>query len=221
MLASAGTLTSTTVAHVSNLDFSALRNGLWGYNGCLIGCATAVFISPLTSVDLSLPLVQTAAASGLVTTIVGGTIAPFISAALKPAMGNVPQWTLTFNLVTLGILLRTKPFLNNSSTEHTSLPSMVNIDPMVVLNAPLKGISQIWVVESSLSGLALLGGIYLYSPGLAGHAFLGSSIGALSGAAMIGSDFGDIEIGLYGFNSCLTALGVGVFFVHSPRAVLL
>lgn len=208
---------------MSKLDSSALRDGLWGYNGCLVGCATAVFISPLPSFDLSLSTVQIAAASGLVTTIAGGMISPFVSAALKPALGNVPQWTLAFNMVTLGILLRTKPFSKPpSNDENLSLSSITDIDPMVILNGPLKGISQIWVVESSLSGLVLLGGTALYSPGLAGHALIGSSVGALTGVASIsGLNFCDIEAGLYGFNSCLTSLGVGVFFVHSPQAVLL
>jgi len=77
-----------------------------------------------------------------------------------------------------------------------------------------------FVVESSLSGAALLGRIALYSPGLAGHALLGSSIGTVSGAVM-GADAGEIEIGLWGFNSALTSVAVGVFFCPTSQAVAL
>lgn len=200
-LAAVGTVAATGAAK-SLGDKDALSNGLYGYNGTLVGCATAVFIAPS-------PLWM----SGLLTTVVAGAATPFVAAALKPAMGSVPQWTLSFNFVTLTMLLRTKPF-EGSSPMAPYDGSFLNL----AVSAPLKGVSQIFVVDSNLTGAALLGSMALYSPGLAAHTLMGASIGALTGAAL-GADASQLAIGLWGFNSALTSLGVGVFFVHSPTTV--
>lgn len=220
-LAAAGTVSATGAAMGAGLDKTALSDGLWGYNGCLVGCATAVFISPLPE-TLQSPLAVEAAMFGITATLVGAAATPFVAAALKPAMCSVPQWTLAFNLVTLTALLRTRPFAD-SPTAGPSLPvDSLSPDQLLglVMNAPFKGVSQIFVVESTLTGTALLGGIALYSPRLAAHALLGSSVGAVTGLA-IGADAGEIAMGLWGFNSALTSLGVGVFFVNTPQAVAL
>ena len=200
-LAAVGTVAATGAAKCLG-DKDALSSGLYGYNGCLVGCATAVFIAPS-------PLWM----GGLLTTVVAGATTPFVAAALKPAMGSVPQWTLSFNFVTLSMLLRSKPF-EGSSPMVPYDGSFLNL----AASAPLKGVSQIFVVDSTLTGVALLGSMALYSPGLAAHTLLGASMGALTGAAL-GADASQLAIGLWGFNSALTSLGVGVFFVHSSTAV--
>ena len=199
-LAAVGTVAATGAAQV--LGGEALRHGLYGYNGCLVGCATAVFIAPLSMM------------SGLVTTVVAGAATPFVAAALKSAMGSVPQWTFSFNVVTLTMLLRLQPF--EGATQLAPYEgSLLNL----AISAPLKGVSQIFVVESNLTGAALLGSMaLLYSPGLAAHTLMGASVGALTGAAL-GAELASLEMGLWGFNSALTSLGVGVFFVHSKKTV--
>jgi urea transporter len=172
------------------------------------------------------------------TTIVASASTPYVSSALKETMGSMPQWTFAFNIVTLTNLLRTRPFL----------PPETNVDPMLsddfgflvtasettttstsslsksfadLLIAPLKGISQIFVVESTLSGAVIVGGIASYSPMLAVHAISGSAIGTLMGAFFVGTEVSELTSGLYGFNSALTSMGVGVFFVHSTPTMLL
>ena len=220
-LAAAGTLSATAAAKTAGLDQTSLRDGLFGYNGCLVGCAVAVFMTPQS---LEYPDCMFAITSGLATTLVGGAVSPFCAAALKPAMGTVPQWTLAFNVVTLSMLLRTRPLADVAATGTTISTTPITTEQVwnVALHAPFKGISQIFVVDSSLSGAIILSGIALYSPGLAGHAMLGSCIGAASGAVMGGANaMSEIGIGLWGFNSALTSLGVGVFFCHSKQAVAL
>ena len=86
--------------------------------------------------------------------------------------------------------------------------------------APLKGISQIFVVESALSGAVIVGGIANYSPMLAMHAVAGSAIGTLVGVVM-GAETAELTMGLWGFNSALTSMGVAVFFVNSTPTMLL
>lgn len=79
------------------------------------------------------------------------------------------------------------------------------------LLSPLVGISQIFVVNSALSGAIILAGIAVYSREAAAHTLLGSSIGCATGVIM-GADPAAICDGLWGFNPALTSLAISVFF---------
>ncbi|KAL3920074.1 MAG: hypothetical protein SGILL_003444 [Bacillariaceae sp.] len=154
--------------------------------------------------------------------------------ALKETMGTMPQWTFAFNIVTLTNLLRTRPLLPPPpvqqellmfddlqqivAAESAETATATSLGDLVV--APLKGISQIFVVESTLSGAVIVGGIASYSPMLAAHAVAGSAIGTLMGA-VTGAELSELTMGLWGFNSALTSMGIGVFFVHSTPTMLL
>lgn len=237
-MALVGVTTSTAASKVGGLDQSALGDGLWGYNGALVGCAASVFLHPLppiSTLDLdtisSSPAVIDAAGWGLASTVMGASIAPFVGVALKEAMGEVPQWTLAFNAVALGALLRTKPFAAataapavDEAVDATVVAATSSFDQMTtmsLLEAPLRGISQIFVVNSSLTGAAIVGGTALYSPALAGHLILGSTVGSLTGHFFCEAPVDEITIGLWGYNSALTSMGVGTFFVNSPKTVAL
>ena len=232
---------STAVASASGLDDASRKDGLWGYNGCLVGCAAAVFIAPLP-VDLasmtsgvaagsSLDLAGAAAASGLAATTLGAVVTPFVGAAFGTAMGRVPQWTLAFNAVTISALLCTRPMSHTadgegeaaaldtvaqSATAAASSPDLISL-----ACSPLKGVSQIFVVDSAATGAAILGGMALYSPALALHLLGGSLIGSFTGWALCDAGLEGVVSGLWGYNSALTSLGVGVFFVNSSATIAL
>lgn len=204
-LAATGAIVATGTAKVTKMDNNSLQDGLWGYNGCLVGCAAAVF-GPASIV------------AATTSTIIGAAATPFVAAALKETM-SIPQWTYAFNAVALTSLLRTRPFLpageitTDVATAAAETSSSVGMGD--VLLAPLIGISQIFVVESALSGAVITYGIGMYSPGLAAHAVMGSAVGSLFGLASGAADFSEVAMGLWGFNSALTSMAVGVFFVHS------
>lgn len=238
-LALAGVTTSTLAAKIAGLDQASLVDGLWGYNGALVGCAAAVFLHPLPQLAggmdletlLTSPEMLAAGGWGLSSTVMGASVSPFFGVALKEMMGGVPQWTLAFNAITLGALLQTKSFAAAASSSAppieesivavtTSTTSLEQTVTMAMLEVPLKGISQIFVVDSSVTGAVIVCGTALYSPGLAGHLVLGSTIGSLTGYYLC-APLGDITCGLWGYNSALTSLGIGTFFVHSPRTVAL
>lgn len=235
-MALAGATTSTWAASLGGLDRQALGDGLYGYNGALVGCAVSVFLNPLpatamTTMDLptmmASPEVINSTSWALASTVMGASIAPYLSVGLKEAIGGVPQWTVAFNLIALGALLRTKPFAAAASEAPTAeaaeaaTSSFDQLATMAVLEAPLRGISQIFVVDSSLTSCAIVGGTALYSPGLAGHLLLGSAVGSLSGYTLCDAPIDEITCGLWGYNSALTSMGVGAFFVHSPRTLAL
>ena len=207
-LAALGTVTATATSNFFKLDKASIENGLMGYNGCLVGCAAAVFGS-------------TSIIAATTATVVGAAATPFVALSLKEAMGSVPQWTFAFNFVALTSILKTRPLLAPPPpAEEGAVVASKGSAFVEVLTAPLTGISQIFVVQSPLTGAVILGGIGSYSPMLAVHALGGSTMGVLVGA-MSGAPLEELTMGLYGFNSALTSMAVGVFFVHSTPALAL
>jgi urea transporter len=211
-LAALGTATATATSHAAGLDSASIKDGLLQYNGCLVGCAAAVF-GPASV------LVATTS------TIVGAAATPFVAASLKETM-SIPQWTFAFNFVALTSLLRTRPLLAPDAAQDdvaeplASAVVSTSSSAVDLLAAPLTGISQIFVVDSALSGAVIVGGIANYSPMLAAHALGGSLVGTLVGASL-GAPLSELSMGLWGYNSALTSMAVGVFFVHSTPAIAL
>jgi urea transporter len=204
-LATLGTVTATATAKGVGLNSGALNDGLWGYNGCLVGCAAAVFVPGSTMAATTF-------------TVLGAAATPLVAASLNETVTTIPQWTFAFNIVTLSSLLRSRPLLPMSPSETTTVATYYSFGDYIL--APLTGISQIFVVESALSGAVILGGISIYSQGLAAHALAGSAIGTLAGA-FLAADSSEIAMGLWGFNSALTSMAVGTFFVHGTPAMML
>ena len=231
-LALAGTVAATVSAARVGLSPPTIQAGVYGYNGCLVGCAAAVLGPSATSM-----LAATTA------TLVGAAVTPLVVAAVSELTDNkVPQWTWAFNIVTLTSLLRICPIpatpLVATTTEHSdgvvaaaaaavtvnssSTTTSSSIQLLDLITTPLTGISQIFVVESALSGGLIVGGIATYSPMLALHALGGSTLGSILGGVVFGAPFHtEILTGLWGFNSALTSMAVRVFFVPSSSSLLL
>lgn len=115
IMAALGTATSSATAHCANLDASTTSNGLYSYNGCLVGCAASVFATTTTAATMT----TSSLLSIVAFTVAGSASATFVTAALTkkvvttaPAM---PQWTFAFNIVALTTLLRVQPLLAPSS----------------------------------------------------------------------------------------------------------
>lgn len=155
-LGALGAVTATSTAKLAGMDSGMLKDGLWTYNGCLIGCAAAVF-GPASVVACT------------ASTIVGAAATPFVSATLREIM-IMPQWTYSFNAVALTSLLRTRPLLPAPDAVTEPVVSTVGIGDLMV--APFTGISQIFVVESALSGGIIWYGIGMVRTFDCQHTFL-------------------------------------------------
>eukprot|EP00571_Detonula_confervacea_P000387 CAMPEP_0172313812 /NCGR_PEP_ID=MMETSP1058-20130122/21022_1 /TAXON_ID=83371 /ORGANISM="Detonula confervacea, Strain CCMP 353" /LENGTH=304 /DNA_ID=CAMNT_0013027523 /DNA_START=263 /DNA_END=1177 /DNA_ORIENTATION=+ len=200
--AALGSFTATSTSKFIGLDEKARKDGLLGYNGALVGCAASVFGPSY------LPYM-------VASTLLGAAATPVLSASLKSALSQ-PQWTWSFNIVALTSLLRTRPLLESADGEVVSTSS--GLGDLAL--SPLIGISQIFVVNSPLTGAGIVAAIYNYSPKLAVHALGGSAIGCLAGV-LSGADISDVCIGLWGYNSALASMAVGTFFVHSRHTMVL
>jgi urea transporter len=148
-----------------------------------------------------------------------------------------PQWTWAFNIVTItALLVRNSQLLattattgsttaDDAATATTTTTTLVlavetataaSITPLWdVALSPLTGLSQIFLVQSPWTGLGIVAALATYSPGMARHAVMGSSVGCIMGAAMYDVPLSEIASGLWGYNAALTSVGVSVFFVPS------
>jgi urea transporter len=205
-MAATGSLASTLTSQQACLSKNAMMDGLHSYNGCLVGCATAVFVAPEATL------------TALTVTLAGASASTMVAASLTN-MFKMPQWTYAFNIVTLTILLRLQPFQTAAAVDSTG-PVPTTAPFASLLMSPFKGLSQVFVVESTLTGLGIAAAVASYSPMLAGHALMGSSIGCITGW-VLSAPSADIAAGLWGFNPALTSMGVGVFFVHNRSSVAL
>jgi len=234
LFAALGTITANTTSKMLGLDKSMYNTGLWGYNGALIGCAASVF-GPAAYYPYT-----------LLTTVLGAAATPIVCASLKSTVHtSSPQWTWSFNFVALSSLLiqhkllqpvaSTQTITTEPTTTTTSgfddIQTYISaihdvgtahlttyIDP--ILLSSLTGISQIFVVNSPFTGLGIVAGTALYSPMLAVHALGGASVGCLVGYAS-GADVTAITDGLWGYNSALAGMAVGVFYVNNASTIVL
>jgi urea transporter len=214
--ATLGTLTSTATAQSLSLSSKVMmENGLYSYNGCLVGCATSVFLASTQMTTSSLVL---ATAAGTVT---GAAAATIVTAILsKHVCPPMPQWTLAFNIVTLTALLRIQPLASSAGSTAVDVVTPTTLWSDVLLS-PLTGLSQIFVVESAMTGVGIVAAIASYSPALAAHTLMGTTIGSLMGALVYQVPLADVAAGLWGYNAALTSLGVGVFFIPSWQCTAL
>lgn len=208
-LATLGGASATQAGRLMEAEESLLRNGLVGYNGVLVGCAFAVFLG-------CPPWSEPAAVS----TAVGGAASAGVSLWWRRALPSWPQWTFPFNAVAIVALVGagSRSSSSTDTQEPASIASAATLSDLAT--GALCGVSQIFVVADPVAGLAILGGMAIYSPGAAIATLVGSSLGAIAGLAS-GADSGTISTGLWGFNPALTALMVSVFFVPSPAVLAL
>lgn len=181
------------------------RAGLWGFNGILVGCAFPTFLGNTWLMWICLII------CAAMTTIVRRSLNN-ITAAWK-----INSLTFPFVLMTWVFLLSSRMFagmppVNMSAPE---LPGAVNasIDMGLInlLEYWLKGIAQVFLINSWETGIIFLIGLYLCNKWAALWAALGSAI-ALGVALLFGGSGHDIADGLYGFSAVLTGIALGCTF---------
>lgn len=225
-----GVVVSTLAAVVIGMDRAAIRVGLYGFNGVLVGAGMSLFLQP----DWD--------ALVIVWIVVGAFFSTILHAALAAVFiggWKVPPFTLGFNFITLIFLIGALNFANgrvgglvapsdpqvtggsvsNSLRSAADAATANNLEG--VLNAIFRGIGQLFFANSVAAGIIMVIGLAVCSRIAAIFALVGSAVGMLTGLAL-GADGVAIYNGLWGFNSFDAALAVGgVFFVLTWRSGLL
>jgi len=206
----AGLLIGTVTAMVLNADRGSLIQGLFGFNGILVGTALPTFLAdhPLLWAYLAI--------GAAVSTVVTLAVANVVKAWGVP--GSTAPFVLTTWLLLLGAYsLSNVPIAALSSPALPAIGTPAGqpaVDPLLVILA--KNISQVYLIENVVTGVLFIIAIAVSSLRGAAFAVVGSVVSVMT-AGVLGAKATAINAGLYGFSAVLTAMAIGAVF-NPPSA---
>lgn len=214
-----GLTTALITARILGYAKSEIADGLWGFNGILVGCALMTFLAPTLY--------------GWCAVVLCSAMTTWVKRGLDRVGAPLGVGSLTFPFVlctwiflassrmlaALDPVALAHPMLPESFLHiATHLPNHISVGELVVWT--LRGISQIFLIDSWLTGLLFVVGLAVASPMAALWAVVGSAVGTC-GALLLGAPATAIAHGMYGFSPALTALALGVALLpRSPRGAL-
>ncbi len=191
ILALSGNIISTLTAHLSGYGRDDIKNGLYGFNGTLVGIAAGAFM------ELSL--------GSLLLMTVASCISTRIS-RLFSLQHSLPGFTAPFILsvwILLGFCIWIVPDILLASDTVTDTTQ--GIDYFQTLSF---GIAQVMFKENLLTGLLFLAGILINSRTAAFYVVLGTFL-PIPLAILLGIDAEMLNMGLMGYNGVLCAIALG------------
>lgn len=202
-----GALLSLLVATFAGLwldgSKSDTRSGLMGFNAILCGCGFATFLSSGWAMWLSLILCS-------VLTIL---IRSGLNRLLLPY--GVGSFTLPFVFSLWLFLLAAQSLssmqvvgLTSAHFAHSS-SSVINLGVLNLVQSWLRGISQVFLISSPLSGAIFLVGLFVADIRAGVWAMVASAV-SMALAIAIGCSGQAVSAGLYGFSPVLTALALSL-----------
>ena len=182
-----GLLAGTFTALLFKYKRDDINNGLYGYNGALVGLATVYFFG------FNMPSV----------------IALFFGAVLSSIIMHFmikrkfPPFTAPF-IISTWIVMAIVLTLKIMPLKATQLPNASNVE---IIPALSRGIGQVMFQENIFTGIILFIGILVCSRISALYALLGTGIGVVV-AFMCSFPLSMITAGLFGFNGVLCGIAL-------------
>lgn len=200
-----GLAIATLTGYVLCLTNRDGEQGLWGFNGILLGCALPTFLSDNIWMWLCIVLFA------MLTT--------FVRTGFNNIMARWKINSFTFPFVfCTWIVLAASRAMNAMPPEHLSDPALPSLfasgESLRFLDLVvywLKGISQVFLVNSWVTGLFFLAGLLVSNWWAALWAAIGSAV-ALLVAIIFKTAGSDVIGGLYGFSAVLTAIALATVF---------
>lgn len=180
--------------------------GLWGFNGILVGCAVFTFLG--NTVWAWTAMILGSAMTVIARRAFNNVFAPF----------NTTSYTFPFIAVSWFILLSARlmgelpPVGEATATFPTEITS-----PEPSFTFPelmkywLRGISQVFLIDSWVTGTIFIVALALCSRWAAAWAMIASAVSLLV-AITFNADHADITAGLFGFSPVLTGIALGCTF---------
>ncbi|MFF0469359.1 urea transporter [Micromonospora zamorensis] len=207
-----GLVVGTATAVALRVDEPSLRKGLFGFSPLLTGIAVPTFLDdrPLMWLYLVLGAIAT-------------TVVILALNAIFKTWG-LTAFTMPFVLTTWVLLLAAYQF--DRFTVLTNLKPMFPGEGQLtggrfdwdLVPTFLRGVSQIYLINSWVTGLIILVALLVNSRWSALFAVIGA-VGATLLALWFGADAASLDKGLFGFNAVLTAIAVGAV-LHRPGALV-
>lgn len=202
-----GTIASTLAGYLLNLSDENGSQGLWGFNGVLVGCAFPTFMGD--TVWMWLGLVFCAA------------MTTWVRSAFNAIMGKwgVSSFTFPFVFMTWVFLLAAREFAGlppvhmSDPTISFSVNSSVSLGFGDLVIYWLKGIAQVFLIDNWVTGIFFLVALACSSVRAAVWAAVSSAV-ALAVALLFGASGVAVSEGLYGFSAVLTGIALGATFCN-------
>lgn len=205
-----GVVVSTLTGRLLRLPERDGVQGLWGFNGVLVGCAFPTFLGNTWWMWLS--LILCAALTTWVRTGFNNVMAPW----------KVNSLTFPFVFCTWIFLLAARA-MHGLPTTHMSTPelpsafsSFADLGFGHLIAYWLRGIAQVFLIDSWVTGLFFLAGLAASSLRAALWAAVGSALALLTAIALEASG-SEIAGGLYGYSPVLTAIALATVFYRPNR----
>lgn len=212
-----GVISSTVTAMVLKLDRDNIRNGIFGFNGILVGAALATFGSGGNG-------------NWNLVWVIAVIIFSALTAMMLKAFGvlwasnfNSPPLTLPFNLATLMFLglITLIPQSIFQLGEAASDKAIASVEFSRVLTSLPINFGQVFLADKLISGSLILLAIAICTPLGALVGLFGAILGIVA-ALILGIFPQDIYAGLWGYNSVLAAMAIGgIFYAPNWRSFLI
>ena len=199
----AGTIISTISAKLFKYPKEDIENGLYGFNGTLVGIAVLFFF------ELNIYTV--------IAIIFGSILSTIIMHEMKK---KIPAYTAPFVISTWIIILGIK-FLNLAPFISSTISQASSLD---IFSATTMGFGQVMFQGSVITGLIFLFAIFVNSKLSAFYALYGSLLG-IAFALILSLPLNMIGIGLFGYNAILCGIAFESIkfkkFIFATIAILL
>ena len=199
----AGNIISTISAKFLKYSDEDIKNGLYGFNGTLVGIAIWFFYGFNFSTTIAI--------------IIGSVLSTVIMHAMK---AKIPAFTAPFVISTWVVMLSIKllnliPFLLSSLLQNNSLN---------LLSTVSMGVGQVMFQGNIITGILFFLAILVNSRTAAIYALYGSLLGGLF-AILLTLPLAMVNIGLFGYNAVLCGIALGTKkwagFILATLAILL
>jgi urea transporter len=209
---------ATVTAMVLDADTASLKQGLFGFNGILVGAAVPTFLADGPSMWVLL--------------VIGAAVSTVVMLAVSNVMKTwrTPALTFPFVLTTWFLMLAAYSFdtVTIAGMDPPALAQSaagaattdLGVFSLPVIEAWLKGPAQVFLINNWISGVLVVIGLAVSSLWAAGFALAGSAVAVLLAMAL-GAGSNDISAGLCGFSPVLTAVALGCTFYQPSLRVAL
>lgn len=215
------TLVGITAANITaraiGADRPSRRQGIYGFNGALVGGAVACFarLSPGTG--------ALTAGLWLLLAVLGAALTSLLMHGLGRWMVRrlaLPPLTLPFCLITWALLLAAALAQPLLPLAEAAAPSASPPSPwLTLLLAVPRGFGQVFFLSGLVSGALILLAVAIASPLAALVGVAGALAGGITGL-LIEAPAAAVAQGLWSYNGVLTALAVGGIFYPLSRVGL-
>lgn len=200
-----GLIVSTVTGYFLPLPKEEGEDGLWGFNGILVGCAFFTFLS--SSLFTWLALILCAMLTTWVRTGFNNVLAPF----------KVNSLTFPFVFMTWIFLFSARE-MQSLPGEYLSAPSLTvhltafsELSFIEFIKYCLQGVSQVFLINSWITGLIFLIALFISNKWAGIWAIIAAIIALLFAIAFKTAESSVVD-GLYGFSATLTGIAIGMTF---------